>query len=231
MRVARAERARAERRFNDVRKLANSVLFDYHDAIEALPGATAVRERLVKDALAYLDSLAAEASGDPALQRELAAAYDRVGSVLGRPYAANLGDTKGALESYQKALRIREALVAADPRNPQDRRELAESHRQIGWQLLDSDSGGSEHLRQAIAIYTQLAMEHPDDVEMRTGLARAHNELGTMLEDRGDLSGALENERRALALLERIASRRRLATRSFAARFRSPTTTSPGRSF
>ena len=43
-----AERERAERRFNDVRKLANAVLFDYHDAIEALPGATPVRERLVK---------------------------------------------------------------------------------------------------------------------------------------------------------------------------------------
>jgi eukaryotic-like serine/threonine-protein kinase len=100
-RVATAERARAERRFNDVRKLANSVLFDYHDAIEELPGATPVRERLVTDALTYLDSLAAEASGDPALQRELAAAYDRVGSILGKPYAPNLGNGKGALESYQ----------------------------------------------------------------------------------------------------------------------------------
>jgi serine/threonine-protein kinase len=50
-RVAIREKARAERRFNQVRKLANSVLFDYHDAIKALPGATKVRERLVKDAL------------------------------------------------------------------------------------------------------------------------------------------------------------------------------------
>ena len=39
-RVARFERARAERRFNDVRKLANSVLFELHDAIEKLPGST-----------------------------------------------------------------------------------------------------------------------------------------------------------------------------------------------
>jgi eukaryotic-like serine/threonine-protein kinase len=201
-RVAQAARARAERRFDDVRKLANSVLFDYHDAIEALPGATAVRARLVRDGLAYLDSLAAEASSDPALQRELAAAYDRVGNVLGRPYAANLGDTKGALESYQKALRIREALVASDARNLQARRELAESHRQIGWQLLDTS--GHEHLRQAIAIYAQLALEHPDDVEIQTAVARSHNQLGTILEGLGDLSGALENERRALALLEKL---------------------------
>ena len=36
------------------------------------PGATRVRERLVKDALANLDKLAAEAHGDSVLQRELA---------------------------------------------------------------------------------------------------------------------------------------------------------------
>jgi eukaryotic-like serine/threonine-protein kinase len=203
-RVARAEHARAERRFNDVRKLANSVLFDYHDAIEALPGATPVRERLVRDGLAYLDSLAAEASGEPALQRELAAAYDRVASVLGKPYAANLGNTKGALESYQKALRIREALVSADPRDRQNRSDLAESHRQIGWQLLDRTDIACEHFRQAIAIYAQLLIERPNDAPIRTALARAHNQLGSVLEDRGDLSGALENERRALALFEEL---------------------------
>ncbi len=88
---ARATQARAERRFHDVRELANSVLFDYHDAIKDLPGATKVRERLVKDALKYLDSLAGEAQGDPALQRELAAAYERVGDVRGGRRKRQLG--------------------------------------------------------------------------------------------------------------------------------------------
>lgn len=202
-RVARAERARAERRFNEVRKLANSVLFDYHDAIEALPGATRVRERLVTDALAYLDSLAADASGDPALQREIAAAYDRVGNVLGKPFTANLGNAQGALENYRKALRIREELVAAEPRNVENRRQLAESHRQIGWQLLDDDMNVvREHFGQAIAIYEQLRRERADDTTMTLALAQAHNQLGTAFENHGDLSRALENERRALALLE-----------------------------
>src|SRR5436189_298267 len=108
--IAIREKARAERRFNDVRKLANSVLFDYHDAIKDLPGATKVRERLVKDGLNYLDSLAAEAHGDPALQRELAAAYERVGDVRGGVTGGSLGDLSGAIESYTKALQIREAL-------------------------------------------------------------------------------------------------------------------------
>src|SRR5438874_8474118 len=129
---ATVQKALAERRFNDVRQLAHSVLFDYHDAIKNLPGATRVRERLVKDALNYLDSLAREATGDPALQRELAAAYERVGDVRGEAFGASLGDRAGATDSYRKALTIREALVAAAPRDVQNRRDLAIISRKIG---------------------------------------------------------------------------------------------------
>ncbi|MGB8986973.1 MAG: serine/threonine-protein kinase, partial [Candidatus Sulfotelmatobacter sp.] len=94
----------AERRFNDVRKLANSLLFDIHDSISDLPGSTAARKLLVDRGLQYLDSLSHESSGTPGLQRELASAYERVGDVQGNPYYANLGDTAGATESYRKAL-------------------------------------------------------------------------------------------------------------------------------
>jgi hypothetical protein len=152
---ARAQQARAERRFNEVRKLANSVLFDYHDAIKALPGATKVRERLVNDALNYLDSLAGEAHGDPALQRELAAAYERVADVRGGKSGGSLGDIAGAMESYMKAFRIREALVAMNPDDAQARRDLASSHQKIGQRLLDTAeaSNGLEHLRKALMLY------------------------------------------------------------------------------
>jgi serine/threonine protein kinase len=41
--LARAERARAEKRFNDVRRLANSLIFEIHDSVSAVPGNTATR--------------------------------------------------------------------------------------------------------------------------------------------------------------------------------------------
>ena len=37
-------RARAEKRFNDVRQLSDSLIFDVHDAIQNLPGATPARK-------------------------------------------------------------------------------------------------------------------------------------------------------------------------------------------
>jgi len=207
-RIATRERARAERRFNDVRKLANSVLFDYHDAIKALPGATKVRERLVKDGLNYLDSLAGEAHGDPALQRELAAAYERVGDVRGGQSSGNLGDIAGAVESYTKALRIREALVAVNPADAQARRDLASSHQKIGFRLLDTGeaSNGLEHLRKALTLYLDLKREQPPDDDLQLELAGTYNQLGKALMLRGDFAGALEQHRAALAICEKLAA-------------------------
>src|SRR5438132_4863426 len=124
-RVARRERDKAQQRFNQVRKLANSVLFEYDDGIEKLPGSTPIREKMVKDALEYLDNLSSQSSGDATLQAELAAAYEKVGDVQGNPYGANLGNQDGALESYRKAVTIREALHAANPVDAKGRFDLA----------------------------------------------------------------------------------------------------------
>ena len=127
-RTATRERIRAEQRFSDVRSLANSLIFDIHDSIKDLPGSTPARKVIVDRALKYLDSLSHEASGDPSLQRELAAAYERVGDVQGNPYFANLGDTAGALVSYGHAATIRETLVKSDAANVIDRWNLYETY-------------------------------------------------------------------------------------------------------
>jgi non-specific serine/threonine protein kinase/serine/threonine-protein kinase len=203
---ATVEKARAEKRFNDVRHLAHSVLFDYHDAVKNLPGATAVRQRLVKDALAYLDSLSSEAANDPALQRELAAAYERVGDVRGEVYGASIGDMTGALDSYHKALRIREALVAANPGDVNNRRGLADSYMKIGTQLQDTtDAGrGLDYLHKACALYQQLATEQPGNSDIRDYLSRAHNELGMALQNWGNPAEALKNHRVALRLRKEL---------------------------
>ncbi|MGH6885186.1 MAG: protein kinase domain-containing protein, partial [Geminicoccales bacterium] len=205
--IAIAEKARAERRFDEVRQLARSVLFDYHDAIENLAGATEIRQRLVQDGLAYLDSLASEASGDPELQRELAAAYDRVGDVRGEKYsAANLGDHAGAMDSYVKALRIRESLVAAAPGNARNRRDMAASYHKVGSQLLETSEGarGMEYLRKELAILEQLAADRPGNLEVRQDMGAVYNTLGLALEGSGNPVGALELHRKALAVREAL---------------------------
>lgn len=154
--IASAERMRAERRFNDVRNLANSLLFDIHDSIQNLPGATAARKLLVDRAVQYLDSLAQEASRDPGLQREVASAYERLGDVQGRPLASSLGDEAGALQSYNKSLDLRERLARTSQANADDAVSLAKIHRLIANAAVESADirGALEHAKKALAVTT-----------------------------------------------------------------------------
>lgn len=204
-RVARVERAKAERRFNDVRKLANSYLFEFHDAIESLPGSTPARALLVKRALEYLDSLAREASGDPSLQREVAMAYLKVGNVQGNPTNPNLGDTAGALESYQKALASAQASAATAPGRP-----LALIHEKMADVLAATDrvAEGVQSARTSLAIFNQLAQANPDPAaQLSAAISRL--KLGDILGNpnfvnAGDQQGAMENYRSSAAMLNSL---------------------------
>jgi len=126
--VASEQRARAERRFNDVRALARSLVFELDDSIRKLPGAIVGRKIIIERSLQYLDSLAQEAGGDVSLQRELAAEFERIGDLQGGAFQKSAGDTAGSLESYRKALSIRTALAQAHNSNLQDRQALAQSY-------------------------------------------------------------------------------------------------------
>ena len=58
-RIAEANRQRAERRFEDVRRIATSLVFELHDSIADLPGATAARALMLRRASDFFDTLAA----------------------------------------------------------------------------------------------------------------------------------------------------------------------------
>lgn len=201
--IARAERERADQRFNDVRKLANSLIFELHDSIRDLPGSTPARKLLVSRALDYLDSLARQAKGDASLQRELATAYERVGDVLGYPYLANLGDTPAALQSYRKALAIRELLATGQPEDMQLQGELARNYFRIA-NVLESTgnfNGALETVRKALPITQRMAAGN-NDPTVADHLAGSYYYTARLLGQTGDPSGALENYRRAASIRE-----------------------------
>jgi serine/threonine protein kinase/tetratricopeptide (TPR) repeat protein len=124
---------RAEARFQQVRKLANTFVFDVHDAIQPLAGSTKARQLLVSTGLQYLDSLAAEADRDPDLQWELAQAYAKLGNVQGSPRAGpHLGDTAGALSSQRKAVSLLRQLARKTPDDLKVLRALVASNQAVG---------------------------------------------------------------------------------------------------
>lgn len=205
-RVAVMERGRAERRFNDVRKLANSFLFEFDDAIRNLPGSTPARALVVKRALEYLDGLAAEARGDRSLQLEIATAYEKVAEVEGNPMFPNLGDSKGALESSRKALAILEALARTDPENQQVQMELASAHQQISDELeFSGDTAeGIAHSREALRIYEGLAAKLGADSKFQIERVIQTYQYANLLALTGALEEATSEYRQGVELSQQI---------------------------
>ena len=203
--LAREQRARADKRFNDVRKLANSLIFEIHDSIKDLAGATKARELLVTRALEYLDSLSRE-TGDPALQRELASAYDRIGDVQGYVGAANLDDFPGAAQSYAKALAIRERLAASSPGDLKLRTEVADEYFRVASALENvGDFDADLRTLQRALTFLSDASTPMDDRQRKFRLAGIYYYTARALEKTGDFSAALQNYKQAAAALGPIA--------------------------
>ena len=123
--LARREARLAERRFAQVREVANTFLFQLYDQVTPLPGSTAVRASIVETARKYLDGLSAEAQGDTQLTLELAAAYVKLGDVQGRTGTSNLGQLDDARRSYQRAIDLYTGLPVTAASSEALRRRLA----------------------------------------------------------------------------------------------------------
>jgi non-specific serine/threonine protein kinase/serine/threonine-protein kinase len=203
--IARAQQVRAERRFNDVHRLAHSLVFEIHDSIEAVPGTITARKLITQRSLEYLDSLAQEAGGEWSLQIELATAYVKVGDVQGQSYYANLGDTQGALASYRKALAIRQALAAADPENATNRLELARCHNKVGDVLakMGNLADASASYREARLLSESLVAQDPASLDKGHELILTYTRSGYVLEDMGDKAASLASHRQALAAAQK----------------------------
>ncbi len=202
-RIAAANERRAEQRFNDVRKLANSLMFEIHDAIRDLPGSTSARRLLVTRALEYLDSLSDQSKDDVSLQKELASAYERVGDVLGFPYGANLGDKPGALQSYRKALAIRESLAVANPNDAPLRRDLVEIYYRVALVL---ESGGNfKEALEAVSKGRKIARAvapSNNDPGLADQYAGGYYFTAGLQVQTGDLATARDNYQHAAAIRE-----------------------------
>lgn len=204
--VAAAQRDRAEKRFDDVRKLSSSLLFEISPQIERLPGSTLARQTIVRRALEYLDSLAAEAADDESLQSELATAYEQVGDVQGKPGKANLGDLKGATESYLKAQKIRLALAEKDAGNLELQRLLAANYFSIGelewWS--SKVEGALENYRAALGIYENLAAREPENLEVNRAVIRTNLGIAAVLSFNSERKKSMPIFRQIIVRLEEL---------------------------
>ena len=210
--VARTERARAEQRFRAVRELANSDLFELHDAIAKLPGSGSVRNLVIQRALKNLEQLSRDASGDHELMHELAEGYERIADLQGNFNGPGIGDTAAAVANYQRAIALRAAL--ADSPGAVVAEKLSEVKTMVNYlRVLEVAGKTGEAARgaeKALTICNQLARERQLDPATQATLAGAHLGVSMVLGGMGSSSTvrkipeAIKNDQDALSLLRGI---------------------------
>ena len=201
--IARSERQLAEKRFDDVRKLANSLIFEIDDSIADLPGATPSRKLLLDRAVEYLDKLDADAAGNADLQRELAWGYQRLSAVQGDTSQSNLGNVKAAEVSVRKSISLFEAVAKANPQNVDDQINLAMAYRRRAFTDVYTKNGRPE-IEQALAITEPLFRAPTAKPEVRNERALELQILGAVDDATGERVKSIETLRQHLALRQDI---------------------------
>ncbi len=190
---------RAQRRFQEVRSLAHSVMFDLHDAIAPLPGSTAARNLLVARALEYLERLSNESAGDPRLAWEVALGYERVGVVQGAGWEANLGNGAAAFESLRKSAAIMDRLASGNASNPAFRRDYIRVLDEVSLASAHSGdtAGAARSGEKSSALAEEAFRAHPDD-------PAAIGDLLAVVSMQGDLLAAQTRYQEMLPLRQRV---------------------------
>ncbi len=111
---ANRERALAQKRFEDLRQLANRV-FDFEPKIRNLPGSTKAREELVSASMEYLQRLGGQSHIDPEMAMDLARGYLLTAESQGVPSLPNIGQFAQAEDSLRHADTFARQVLAAHP--------------------------------------------------------------------------------------------------------------------
>jgi serine/threonine protein kinase/tetratricopeptide (TPR) repeat protein len=200
----RQQLKQTEKMFNQVRALARTFMFDFHDEIDELDGSLPARELLVTTALKYLDGLRAEARDDRDLQRDLAAGYERVGDICYTPRNPSLGRPAEAMENYQTARRIREELLEDEPDDLERQHELSRCFLRIGDVLMSTGRVGEALMvyREALTLSEKLAVA---DSKYQRSVAHDLNDVGAALLKQGLLDETRQYYSRVLKIRRQLA--------------------------
>lgn len=195
----------ARRRLQMVRGLAEKLVVDIHDSVSNLPGATAARQTIVATGLQYLDAASKAARGDAQSEQSLAVAYRKLGDAQGYVVSSNLGNTKGALESYAKAKQLLDDAARREP-------ELDQAERVIVRERIASMQIYMGRTKDAIAGFDEAArigkqaLQQAKSAKLEEALAVVHVQASDAHRGAGDWASALREAKQAVDLYRSLES-------------------------
>jgi eukaryotic-like serine/threonine-protein kinase len=141
---------------------------------------------------------------DVEFQRNLMIAYGHVGDRLGNPLVPNVGDPRGARQYYEKARKIAETMIAADPSNKMATRDLVAVSVRLGSVMArpEEREESISVLRRASILAEEQLRGDPRNVGLRMDNATAYEFMGKRHLEAGAYADALAAYRSSLAIAE-----------------------------
>ena len=209
-RAANLQRSRAEAQATEMRELSSSLLSEVDEAIKDLPGSTPAQHLLVNRVLKHLDHVSQAVTSNPLIELDLLNDYTMLGNLQGNPYHQNIGDTKGALQSIEKALTFATALNARQSKDPRVLGAYAfaeQAHSEVLYALGRGQESTIALMAAIQAFDARIARPDATPAQL-SDAAAALNALGDQLDRKGRISptdsgSSVAIYRKGLALSER----------------------------
>jgi tetratricopeptide (TPR) repeat protein len=156
--------------------------------ITAHPDRADEAEACLRRALEFHDALAVLLPVEPSHRVRLAIDFENLGRFLAAHHRI-----PDAMESWSRALALREGLLAEFPREDELRRHLADSHNDLAWLLANHPGAAPDNLWEAVRQASRA-------VELEPLQGAYHNTLGAANYHAGDYRGALKALYRSVEL-------------------------------
>jgi tRNA A-37 threonylcarbamoyl transferase component Bud32/tetratricopeptide (TPR) repeat protein len=192
--IAQNEKAVAQKRFTEVRQIANQFL-DLDADIRALPGATQARRRIVESSLAYLERLGQDARDDADLALEIANAYLHVARVQGVPGNITLGQFAAAERSLDRAREFAAGRDSATLLQAEIGHDLA-----VLTQTQDRNDEAKKHADATVALLERLLAAPTVSAADRAAAARLYVNVARSYMNMHMLEPAVHYARRSAEL-------------------------------
>lgn len=166
----------ATQRFEQVRRLAESLLFEIHDAVAPLPGSIAASKLITARSLEYLDEIARNPRASLDLQLNVVRGYLRLSELAGIEIGGrSMGDSSGGQVLAQKALDVARRLASAYPSSLEVQAALADSLVNVAsaMHLRGLDKESLPGFDEAVQIASKLNAAQPGNPVSQERLAYA----------------------------------------------------------
>jgi serine/threonine-protein kinase len=188
----------AAKRFRDV--VVEEPVLKNNPALEEL------RKKLLKEPLAFFQSVRAQLQADNETRPEALARLAEVAHDYAH-LTQEIGDIQDGLHSHVESLAILEKLVRANPAKTEYWQGLAaiENCRGVMLSRTGHPDQAFQAYGEALAIRERLARENASVTAFQSDLATSHNNIGVLQSETGDPEQALESYAKAVAIQARLA--------------------------